>query len=118
LINLQNYPFPGNVRELENTLERAYTLSENNLIDIDDLQLRPTENGTATDTRVTEQIPESTVSATSTDNGSLDNYLEEIEKQAILKALEETRWNRTAAAEKLGISFRQIRHRLKKFGIE
>ncbi|MEZ5524868.1 MAG: sigma-54 dependent transcriptional regulator [Pseudomonadales bacterium] len=118
LTNLQNYPFPGNVRELENTLERAYTLSENNLIDIDDLQLRPTENGTATDTRVTEQIPESTDSATSTDNGSLDNYLEEIEKQAILKALEETRWNRTAAAEKLGISFRQIRHRLKKFGIE
>ena len=44
--------------------------------------------------------------------------LEEVEKQAILKALEETRWNRTAAAEKLGISFRQIRHRLKKFGIE
>ena len=49
---------------------------------------------------------------------SLDDYLEEIEKKVILQALEETRWNRTAAAEKLGISFRQMRHRLKKFGID
>ena len=47
-----------------------------------------------------------------------ENYLEELEKEAIMKALEETRYNKTAAAEKLGISFRALRYRLKKLGID
>jgi two-component system, NtrC family, response regulator PilR len=62
---------------------------------------------------IAEHIP-----LTNTPGGSpLNSYRKEVKKQAILKALEETRWNRTAAAEKLDIPFRQIRHRLEKFGI-
>jgi two-component system response regulator PilR (NtrC family) len=49
---------------------------------------------------------------------TLDDHLEDVERQAILKVLEETRWNRTAAAKKLGISFRQLRYRLEKLGLE
>ena len=109
LESLKKYSFPGNVRELENMLERAFTLSEGNKIELEDLLL---DNGVAPHETALEhtetEIPES----------SLDDYLGNIEKQAILKALADTRWNRTAAAEKLGISFRQMRHRLKKFGLD
>ncbi|VAX08501.1 Type IV fimbriae expression regulatory protein PilR, partial [hydrothermal vent metagenome] len=99
---ISNYRFPGNVRELENTLERAVTLCEGNLITLEDLQL-----------------PEGSPEDETVDTGKpLEDYLGDIEKQAIIKALEETRWNRTAAAKKLGITFRALRYRLSKLGLD
>jgi len=99
---LCNYCFPGNIRELENTLERAVTLCEENQVTLEDLQLPEIS---AEDEACNPDQP-------------LEEYLGDIEKQAIIKALEETRWNRTAAAKKLGISFRALRYRLEKLGLD
>jgi two-component system response regulator PilR (NtrC family) len=102
LEHLCRYPFPGNVRELENILERSTTLCENNRITNDDLLLP--------------EQPDAAV--TQSDGKPLEDYLGEVEKQALVHALEETRWNRTAAAKKLGISFRALRYRLSKLGLD
>lgn len=106
LEKLKNYRFPGNVRELENMLERAYTLCEDDLIQARDLRLADApgagESGEA--------------SLACIDN--LEDYLEDLERKLIMQALEETRWNRTAAAQRLGLTFRSMRYRLKKLGID
>jgi two-component system response regulator PilR (NtrC family) len=123
---LKNYSFPGNVRELENTLERAFTLCEGQTIVPEDLQLPqvtvaplplPDSASTAIEQPTVEQIAPSSVTPPPVDT-NLENYLEELEKEAITKALEATRYNKTAAAEKLGITFRALRYRLKKLGID
>jgi two-component system response regulator PilR (NtrC family) len=103
---LKSYRFPGNVRELENMLERAHTLCENKQIEASDLRLA--EGNCA--------IEGGLLDLTQIDN--LEAYLENIERQLILQALEETRWNRTAAAQRLNLSFRSMRYRLKKFGLD
>jgi len=108
---LSQYPFPGNVRELENILERATTLCEGSLISASDLQL-PHTPMTDNDQRE-EATPELEPGAL-----SLDSYMVTIEKEALLKALEQTRYNKTAAARLLGLSFRALRYRLKKLGLE
>ncbi len=99
---LINYPYPGNVRELENIIQRAVTLCEKERIDLEDLHLPAS---VFVDTH-----PEDNVS-------ELDTALDQLERGKILAALEQTRWNKTAAARLLGISFRALRYRLEKLGI-
>ena len=112
LSTLQKYPFPGNVRELENILERAATLCDDEVITPEHLQL-PSDN-----TSSTPSSHEGKLHPGAEIGDSLEDYLTDLEKQAILNALEETRWNRTAAAKKLGMSFRSLRYRLKKLGLD
>jgi two-component system response regulator PilR (NtrC family) len=109
--SLQYYAFPGNVRELENILERAFAMCEDDIITEDDLNLTNSANniiGQANNNNLADR-PEGV---------SLEDYLMDIERTVVEKALEETRWNRTAAAKKLGITFRALRYRLKKLGID
>jgi two-component system response regulator PilR (NtrC family) len=104
---LREYHFPGNVRELENVLERAATLCANGVIDQSDLQLRPKVSANEV------ALPNSVAPGE-----RLGDALEDIERDAIVRALEQTRYNKTKAAQLLGMTFRSLRYRIKKLGIE
>jgi two-component system, NtrC family, response regulator PilR len=93
------------VRELENILERAITMSTGGEVRSSDIQLRPTPVGSA-------------AAPNAPSGGALGDHLEDVERDAIIKALEQTRFNKTAAAKVLGMSFRALRYRIKKLGIE
>jgi len=103
---LAQYDFPGNVRELENILERAMALCDGQKITTADLQLTPPE---------AEEVVRSSEGAEG--KWPLQEYLDRVEKEAILEALEKTRYNRTAAAKLLGITFRAMRYRMERLGI-
>ncbi len=97
---LLSYAFPGNVRELENMLERAVTLCTDGHISREDLRMREEQ------------------ATTGEPAGKLGDQIEDVQRQAIIEALEKTRYNKTAAAKLLGLTFRQLRYRIKKLGIE
>ena len=104
LVALQDYQFPGNVRELENILERALALCSGDAIETADLQLTPPAEGAEGAAGDLSGLP-------------LQEHLDRVEKEAILQALEKTRYNRTAAAKLLGITFRALRYRMERLGI-
>jgi two-component system response regulator PilR (NtrC family) len=133
---LKQYDFPGNIRELENVLERAFTLCEDAEIQPQDLQLQDRPAYERTDAAVATQPDSETPSTEDTSAAStaaseqasqemslpagvsLEEYLENIERTLITQALEATRWNKTAAAKELGITFRALRYKLKKLEME
>ncbi len=106
IVALEQYPFPGNVRELENILERGLSLAADpHRISADDLHLTPVRDEVEGNAPVGEKWP-------------LQDYLDRVERAAINEALEKTRFNRTAAAKLLGITFRAMRYRMERLGIK
>src|SRR5437870_8303474 len=103
---LESYPFPGNVRELENILERGLSLAAD------------TEKITADDLHLTPPPEEADAALPAGDKWPLQDYLDRVERAAINEALEKTRYNRTAAAKLLGITFRAMRYRMERLGIK
>jgi two-component system, NtrC family, response regulator PilR len=130
---LQSYAFPGNVRELENILERAVAFATDSIINVEDLGLRPNSQYAESEpdqdrleraqreqeaAGSNQPVPKREV-VLSSDGipDSLPDYLDQIERNCILKALDKTKQNRTAAAKLLGVSFRALRYRMQRLNI-
>ncbi|WP_089605230.1 sigma-54-dependent transcriptional regulator [Acinetobacter piscicola] len=114
--------YSGNVRELRNIIEKAITMSDEDQLDIQHLQPAPIRGinysePVEADIKTTTQTETSSKAQKIPEEG-LEEYLEKVEKEVLLSALNQTHWNRTLAAKKLGMTFRSLRYRLKKFGLD
>ncbi len=115
--------YPGNVRELRNIIERAITLSDDGNIDLPQLQSAPQRQmaqlfASSAEPSMHNGLTDPPQSAKKLPEEGLEIFLEKIEKEILLNALNLTHWNRTVAAKKLGMTFRSLRYRLKKFGLD
>ncbi|MES2016578.1 MAG: sigma-54 dependent transcriptional regulator [Pseudomonadota bacterium] len=122
LDTLRSYSFPGNVRELENILERALAFANDGVIEVGDLSLKGarTVDAVAVVPAMAAPVPAAAPAPAPLDNplpNSLPHYLEQVERDIILRALAQTNYNRTQAAQLLGISFRQLRYQMQKLAI-
>ena len=110
-VALETYDYPGNVRELENVLERAATLSGSGVIEAEHIRLRAAP-------RAPGAPAPAAVAARAEGSGGLSDQIEHLERDAIIKALEQTRYNKTAAAKLLGVTYRALRYKIQKLEIE